>query len=127
MAHFAQLDQNNIVLNVVVVNDSVILVDNIEEEQKGIDFLKSIFGQDTIWKRTSYNTYGGVHSKGGTPFRKNYAVIGGIYDEQRDVFISKKPYNSWILNEDTCLWNAPMAKPENVPCFWDEDSQSWIQ
>jgi hypothetical protein len=126
MAHFAQLDQSNKVLNVIVVNDSVILINNIEDEQKGIDFLKSIFGQDTIWKKTSYNTYGGAHSKGGIPFRKNYAVVGGIYDEQRNAFISKKPYNSWILNEDTCLWNAPVARPESQNIFWDESSLSWV-
>jgi hypothetical protein len=90
------------------------------------DFLKSIYGQNTIWKKTSYNTYGGVHNKGGTPHRKNYAVIDGIYDEQRNAFISKKPYNSWILNEDTCLWNAPVARPEGQNIFWDESSLSWV-
>ena len=84
------------------------------------------------YKQTSYNTHGGVHSLGGTPFRKNYAGIGYTYDAQRDAFIPPKPYASWVLNESTCLWNSPVAYPTDVgtpeaPKFyqWDEPTQTW--
>jgi hypothetical protein len=76
------------------------------------------------WIQTSYNTRGGVHSLGGTPLRKNYAGIGYTYDSQRDAFIPPKPYASWILDEETCLWNAPIAKPEGDH-RWNEDSLTW--
>jgi hypothetical protein len=76
------------------------------------------------WIQTSYNTRGGVHSLGGTPLRKNYAGIGYTYDSQRDAFIPPKPYASWTLDEETCLWNAPVARPEGN-YTWNEDEQSW--
>lgn len=79
------------------------------------------------WVQTSYNTQGGVHALGGTPLRKNYAGIGYSYDAGRDAFIPPKPFESWLLDEDTCLWNAPVAMPtEGGPFTWDEDSQSWV-
>jgi len=115
MAHFAELDENNVVLRVIV----------------GVDYPydgEAIYQNETgkVWKRTSYNTYGGVHVLGGTPFRKNYAGLGYVYDTQRDAFIPPKPYNSWTLNEDTCLWQPPVERPVNDNMYeWDEDSLSW--
>ena len=104
MASFAKLDNNNIVTIVVsVVNDVLKDSNGIEQESIGIEFLKTLYNEpNAIWKQTSYNTSGGVHKLGGTPFRKNHAGIGMIYDETRDAFIALKPYNSWILNEITC-------------------------
>lgn len=128
MAHFAKLDENNVVTNVVVVNENVILTNGIEDENKGIEFLKSLYGQNTNWKKTSFNTKANVHASGGVPFRKNYAVIGGIYDPEKDAFYSQKPYNSWVLNETTCIWEAPVPCPDdikNFPNYWNEETQSW--
>ncbi len=112
MASFAKIGLNNKVIQVLSVNNEVLKDSNgIEQEVNGIDFLTKLTGW-AIWKQTSYNTYGGVHNNNGTPLRKNHAGIGMTYDEDRDAFIPKKPFNSWILNEDTCLWNAPVAMPE---------------
>ena len=91
MAHFAKINTDNIVVDVVVVKDSEILIDGSENEQKGIDFLNSLFNTNYNWKKTSYNTYSGVHINDGTPFRKNFAGIGFTYDSGRDAFISPKP------------------------------------
>ena len=80
------------------------------------------------WIQTSYNTHGGVHSLGGTPLRKNYASTGFIYDKQRDAFIPPKPFPSWELNEDTCLWEAPVPMPDDGNRYrWNEDTQAWDQ
>ena len=80
----------------------------------------------TIHKRTSYNTRGGVHQLGGTPFRKNYTGVGHIYDPVRDAFYAPQPYDSWILNEDSCIWEAPTAKPDDgIPYVWNENTTSW--
>jgi hypothetical protein len=98
MAHFAKLDENNIVLQVNVVNNNCA-----PDEKTGQEFLASI-GFEGVWKQTSYNTVGGVHQLGGTPFRKNYAGIGYVYDETRDAFIAPKPDGDWELDEDTCFW-----------------------
>jgi hypothetical protein len=117
MAHFAKLDSNNIVTFVTVGRDE----DNGKEAE-----LTARTGD--VYKQTSYNTHGGVHSNGGTPFRKNYAGIGYTYDAQRDAFISPKPYASWVLNESTCLWDAPVAMPTgNGRYYWDEATTSWIE
>ena len=130
MASFAKIE-NNIVISVVSVVNEVLKDSNgIEQENIGIDFLKTLYGQDTNWKQTSYNTNGGIHSLGGTPFRKNHAGIGYTYDETRDAFISSKPYNSWVLNEDTCRWKAPISKPteelkENQYYYWNESIINW--
>lgn len=103
MAHFAQLDENNIVLNVIVVANSDTEDENgIEQEEIGIQFLKSIIGEDTNWKQTSYNNN----------IRKRYAGIGYTYDEILDAFIPPKPYESWILDEQECLWVSPIPEPE---------------
>jgi hypothetical protein len=118
MAHYAFLDENNIVTEVIVGKDE----GNFNwEAQYG-----SFRGQ--ACKRTSYNTRGGVHILGGTPLRKNYAGIGYTYDPVRDAFIPPKPYASWTLNEDTCLWDAPVAYPDDGKRYqWDEATTNWIE
>jgi hypothetical protein len=126
MASFAKIGLNNKVIEVLsVVNEVLHDSNGIEQEVIGIDFLTKLTGYP-VWKQTSYNTYGGVHKLGGTPLRKNHAGIGMTYDEDRDAFIPKKPYNSWILNEQTCLWNAPVAKPQDGNEYnWNEINQNW--
>ena len=116
MAHFAQLNAKNIVERVLVVNDN-----DASTEENGIAFLQSLYGPNETWKQTSYNTRGGVHINGGTPFRKNYACIGYKYDADKDAFIPPQPFASWSLNETTCLWEAPLTKP-NGDYYWDEDA-----
>ncbi len=127
MAYFAKLNLNNIVEKVISINNSVITDSNgIEQEQLGVDFINNLYETNDIWKQTSYNTHGGIHNSNGTPFRKNYAGIGYSYDENRDAFISIKPYNSWILNEQTCLWEAPIPYPTDGQRYsWNEETQSW--
>jgi len=129
MASFAKLDNNNIVLRVESVVNEVIKDSNgVEQESIGIQFLKTLYNEpNAIWKQTSYNTNSGVHSLGGIPFRKNHAGIGMTYDEIRDAFIPQKPYNSWILNEQTCLWDAPVARPDDNNRYnWNEETLSWV-
>ena len=124
MAHFAKLGEGNIVERVDKLHNNVA-----STEQAGIDFLNNFYGINAIWKQTSYNTRGGIHILGGTPFRKNYAGIGFQYDLQRDAFIPPKPFNSWILNETTCIWNAPVAYPVdnnvNNRYKWNEEILNW--
>lgn len=119
MAHYAFLDNSNPpkVTEVIVGK---------EESDTRYDW-EMFYGAEKrqVCKRTSYNTRGGVHLEGGTPFRKNYAGIGYTYDAERDAFIPPKPYESWTLNEDTCLWEPPTPMPEGQH-YWDEDSQSWL-
>jgi hypothetical protein len=126
MASFAKIGLNNKVIEVNSVHNNVLKDSNgIEQEVNGIDFLTKLTGW-AIWKQTSYNTHGGVHSNGGVPFRKNHAGIGYTYDEDRDAFIPKKPYNSWILNEQTCLWNAPTPMPTDGKRYnWNETNLTW--
>jgi hypothetical protein len=126
MASFAKIGLNGKVIAVhSVVNEVLHDANGIEREDIGIDFLTKLHGW-AIWKQTSYNTHGGVHNKGGIPLRKNHAGIGYTYDEDRDAFIPKKPYNSWILNEDTCLWEAPVAYPKDENEYiWNELTLSW--
>jgi hypothetical protein len=126
MASFAKIGLNGKVIEVQsVVNEVLYDSNGIEQESIGIDFLTKLTGW-AIWKQTSYNTHGGVHSSGGTPLRKNHAGIGYTYDEDRDAFIPKKPFNSWILNEDTCLWESPIPYPQgNNKYNWNEQNQSW--
>jgi hypothetical protein len=126
MASFAKIGLNNKVIEVQsVVNEVLHDANGIEQESIGIDFLTKLTGW-AIWKQTSYNTHGGIHSSGGTPLRKNHAGIGYIYDEDRDAFIPPKPFNSWILNEQTCLWEAPVAKPQDDNIYrWNEQTLSW--
>ena len=119
MAHFCKLGVGNIVEQVVVVNNEVITDnDGNEQEQLGIDFLNNLYGTWDVWKQTSYNNN----------FRKNFAGIGFKYDQTRDAFIPPKPYNSWILNEDTCLWEAPIPYPEDNKNYnWNETNQTWVE
>jgi hypothetical protein len=126
MASFAKIGLNNKVIEVLsVVNEVLHDSNGIEQEVIGIDFLTKLTGYP-VWKQTSYNTYGGVHNNNGTPLRKNFASIGMIYDETRDAFIHPKPFNSWILNEDTCRWEAPVAYPTDGNNYkWNEQTLSW--
>jgi hypothetical protein len=113
MAHFAKLDDNNVVLAVHVVNNDVITVDGVESEQAGIDFLADLHGHNN-WKQTSYNG----------SFRKNYAGIGYTYDSNLDAFIPQQPYPSWTLDSNA-RWVAPVPRPEGSGWSWNEESQSW--
>ena len=126
MASFAKIGLNGKVIEVQsVVNELLKDSNGVEQEINGIDFLTKLTGW-AIWKQTSYNTHGGIHSNGGTPFRKNHASIGYTYDEDRDAFIPKKPYNSWILNENTCQWESPVAYPTDGQRYqWNEQIQNW--
>ena len=119
MAHFAKLDENNLVIDVVVVNNNDLLdASNNESEAIGIDFLTSWSDGYTNWRQTSYNGN----------FRKNYAGIGYTYDPQRDVFIPPKPFPSWILDETTCLWIPPIPMPEDDKLYrWDENTLTWVE
>lgn len=118
MAHFAELDDKNNVLRVIVVSNA----DNsdangVEREEIGMAFCRSLFGEATIWKQTSYNGN----------LRKNYAGIGYTYDVDLDAFIPPKPFPSWVLNEQTCLWEAPVSYPSDGGRYvWDEPTQSWM-
>ena len=120
MAHYAFLDESNIVTEVIVGKD---------EGEEGIDWevhYGNFRGQ--VCKRTSYNTQGGVHSGGGAPYRKNYAGIGYTYDSVIDGFIPPKPYPSWVLNSNTGLWESPVSYPTDGKLYtWDEATESWVE
>lgn len=133
MAYFSKIGLNNKVIEVQSVADEVLHDSNgVEQEVNGIDFLTKLTGW-SIWKQTSFNTHGGVHNNGGIPLRKNFAGIGYTYDEDRDAFIPPKTFQSWILNEITCQWGAPVVKPEltqeqidnNNYYKWNETNQTW--
>jgi len=111
MAHYAKV-KNRIVTKVIVAEEE--FINNLVDNEAG------------RWIQTSYNTYGGVHQLGGTPLRKNFAGIGFTYDQEKDAFIPPKPYPSFILNKDTCLWKAPVAKPTDGQIYtWNEETTSW--
>ena len=126
MAHYAFLDENNIVTEVIVGKD---------EGEDGVDWeqhYSALRGQ--ICRRTSYNTHGNVHLEGGTPYRKNYAGIGFTYNANIDAFVPPQPFASWLLNEETAQWEAPVAMPEDAGTgeppkmySWDEDSINWFE
>jgi len=117
MAHFAKLDENNQVIAVHVVNNEVITVDGVESEQVGIDFLTSLHGHPN-WKQTSYNS----------TIRKNYAGIGFTYDEIRDAFIPPKPFESWILDEETYIWECSIPYPNDDKNYtWSENDLAWVE
>ena len=128
MAHFAKIGLNNKVMSVHSVHNNELLdADGVEQENIGIEFLTNLHGW-AIWKQTSYNTIGGVHKLGGTPLRKNHAAIGYTYNEDKDAFIAPKPYSSWTLNDTTCLWEAPVAYPDDENIYtWNEDIVNWEQ
>lgn len=122
MAYYAKLDANNVVIDVVSVDNSDIVDDEGNEvESLGSDLLKGIFGSDTVWVKTSYNNN----------IRKNFAGIDFTYDYTRDAFIPPKDFPSWVLNETTCQWEAPVSKPSGMH-YWDEDAyqadntQGWV-
>jgi len=110
MAHYAKIQDGKVVDIVVASQDHI---DNMVDTTPG------------IWIQTSYNTRGGVHTEGGTPLRKNYAGIGFTYDQLRDAFIPPKPYASWTLDEDTCLWEPPVPLPDEGTYLWNEETQTW--
>ena len=113
MSHFAKVE-NGTVTQVIVV------------EQEVLD--TGLFGDPNLWVQTSYNTLGGRHVLGGTPLRKNYAGVGYTYDSERDAFIPPRIYNSWELNEETCLWQAPTTMPNDGKMYsWDEETVSWVE
>lgn len=116
MAHFAQLDENNVVLQVIVVSNNELLDGGMESEAKGIAFCQLLF-PGTRWIQTSYNAN----------FRKNYAGQGYTYDPNLDGFIAPQPFPSWFLNQQTCQWEAPVPYPDDgKPYYWDEATQSWV-
>ena len=121
MSHFAELNENNVVLRVLVCDNDD------PNDDEGYQWLIDNLGGR--WVQTSYNTQGGVHSQGGTPLRNNYAGIGYTYDSGSDAFIPPKPYTSWLLNETTCQWDAPTAMPvvEGKMFKWDEPTTSWVE
>ena len=119
MAYFAELDDNNTVTRVLSVHN--------DYEHRGQDFLANDLGLGGRWVQTSYNTHGGVHVNGGTPLRKNYAGVGFTFDEQRDAFIPPQPFPSWLLHEDSCLWQPPVPYPSDGQEYvWDEGSLAWV-
>jgi len=121
MAHFAKIGTGNIVLRVHTIHNN-----EAPTEEAGQEFLRRTHKNKDAYKQTSYNTYGGVHTLGGTPFRKNYAGIGYQYDQTRDAFIAPKPYPSFVLNEDTCLWESSVAYPDDGKKYkWNEETTSW--
>ena len=112
MAHYARIDDNDTVIEVIVIEHDQVITGQ--------------FGNIDKLIQTSYNTHGGVHISGGTPLRKNYAVAGYKYDRERDAFIPPQPFASWSLNEDSCLWEAPTLYPETTEMLiWNEETQSW--
>jgi len=113
MSHFAKVNKTNKIVEDVIVATPAFIATLPEEHNYD-------------WIQTSYNTFGGIHTQGGIPLRKNYAVKGFMYDIGRDAFIPPKLYDSWVLDEDTCLWKAPIEKPEGN-CKWNEESQEWQQ
>ncbi len=125
MAHYAFIDNDNIVTEVITGRDEDEVVEGISDWEA---FYGEFRGQTCV--RTSYNTHGGVHSDGGTPFRYNYAGVGYTFDSSKGTdgaFIPPKPYPSWVLDEDTCLWEAPVAHPEDGEDYtWDEESGAWV-
>ena len=113
MSHFAKVE-NGVVTQVIVIEQDVLNTGH--------------WGDPASWVQTSYNTQGGVHAQGGTPLRKNFAGIGYTYDEIRDAFIAPKPYESWTLNDTTCLWDSPTPKPTDEKIYtWDELTLSWVE
>jgi len=124
MAHYAFIDENNIVVQVIVGKDETEFVEGIESWEKHYSEIHNL-----RCLRTSYNTRGGNHTDGKEPFRKNYAGIGYTYDEKRDAFIPPKNYPSWVLNEDTCIWEPPVPRPQfdEKPFVWDEELGKWLE
>lgn len=122
MAHYAFLDENNVVVNVLTGLNEDQLIEGLDPETWYGNF------HGLKCKRTSYNTHGGVHDLGGVPFRKNYGSVGYTYDEEKDAFIPPKRFNSWVLNNETCWWEAPIPYPLDGKTYaWSEDTVSWTE
>lgn len=118
MAHFAKIDKDNIVVKIAIIaNEDCLDSNGVEQESIGIEFCRNFFRRDDRWLQTSYN--GNI--------RKNYAGIGYRYDEERDAFIPPKVFPSWVLDEETCRWKAPVDRPESGDWVWDENSLSWVE
>ena len=111
MSHFAKVE-NGTVTQVIVIEQDVLNLGH--------------WGDPASWVQTSYNTHGGVHTNGGTPVRKNFAGIGYTYDSERDAFYAPQPFASWILNDDTCVWQAPVERPTDGNHVWDEETVAWV-
>ena len=111
MSHFAKVE-NGTVTQVIVIEQDVLNLGH--------------WGDPAGWVQTSYNTHGGVHTNGGTPVRKNFAGIGYTYDSERDAFYAPQPFASWILDEDTCVWQAPVERPTEGNHVWDEETVAWV-
>lgn len=117
MSYFAKLDTNNVVVLVVRGRDEDDGKENELSERTG-----------EIYKQTSYNTHGGIHALGGVPFRKNFAGVGFRFDVERDAFIAPQPFNSWSLDEESCVWIPPVAKPDDGKFYsWNEETQEWVE
>jgi hypothetical protein len=130
MAHFAEINSNNEVIKVIKVGDDIFTEARPEYSTASEEYIITfcpLSENGVRWVQTSINTYGGQHTQGGTPRRKNFAGIGGTYDPTADAFIDEKPYPSWTLNNTTYLWDAPTAEPEddNYSIGWNEDLQVW--
>tara|TARA_R100001443_G_scaffold45051_1_gene58045 strand:- start:4283 stop:4657 length:375 start_codon:yes stop_codon:yes gene_type:complete len=120
MAYYALLDSNNVVTQVISGKDETDTEHNWETHYGNF--------HDCVVKRTSYNTVGNQHREGKTPFRKNYAGIGYTYDSSKDAFIPPKPYSSWVLNETTCQWEAPVSKPNDGKIYdWNDETREWSE
>jgi hypothetical protein len=121
MANFAEVNESNVVIQVVAINNSDIMVDGVESEQKGIEFCKTLWPNSKTWVQTSFSQ----------SFRKNVAGIGYTYDKERDAFIPPKLYPSWVLNEDNCNWEPPVPSKYNGTdgkfYAWDEDITDWVE
>ena len=118
MSHWAEIDENNIVVRVTVGDNN--------EPDEGYQWLIDNLGG--TWVKTSYNTLAGVHKEGGVPLRKNFASIDYTYDSVRDAFIAPKPFGSWVLDEETCIWEAPVAYPTDDKRYrWNEETLSWVE
>lgn len=121
MAHFAELNESNVVTQVVVVHNNELLDGGVESEAKGVAFLASLFGHSR-WKQTSYN------ANGNPAKRYNYAGIGFTYDANRNAYIAPKPFSSWVLDEGTCLWVAPVPCPDDGKEYrWDDEAVAWVE
>jgi hypothetical protein len=118
MAHFAKIGVGNIVTEVYLLNNEVLMINGVENEQQGAEFLQNLYGSRDSYIQTSYNNN----------FRKNYAGVGFTYDQARDAFIPPQPFDSWLLNEDTCLWDAPTPRPDDDKnYYWNEETLGWVE
>jgi hypothetical protein len=127
MAYFAEINESDVVIRVVALDDTDTHdASGNEVEAVGAKYLSDGFGG--TWKRTSYNTSGGIHKLGETPFRKNFAGKGYIFDAAKDAFYTPQPFDSWTLTEATCQWDAPTARPDDGKMYtWNEPNTKWVE